>query len=79
MAQSESSPPPKASLGAVQFTAVAAASSSSALIVVMWAVHPTWPPSIDVIAVVFGWVAPVAHLVGRGIYRRLEKWSGETA
>ena len=75
----QSEPPTKPSLGAVQFTAVAAASSSSALIVVMWAVHPTWPPSIDVIAVVFGWVAPVAHLIGRGIYRRLEKWSGETA
>ena len=69
--------PPATKAGAVQVTTMVAMGGSSAFIVAMWLVHPSWPPSPDVVVVVLGWVAPAAHLIGRGIYRRIEKWSGE--
>lgn len=70
---------PASKAGAVQVTTMAAMGGSTAVVVAMWAVHPGWPPPMDVVVVVLGWIAPALHLIGRGIYRRIEKWSGEQA
>ena len=86
------SPPPASSRGAqpahmdipgtphtasVQNTAVIGISAGSGVAVLIWACHPTWPPPDAILAIIWGASLPLMHLIGRGIYRRVAKWSGE--
>ena len=62
---------------ALQNTTVAGLGAGSGFRFAQWAVHPTWPPPDPVIAVAIAWLTPLAHMAGRGIYRRIARWSGE--
>lgn len=59
----------------VSNTAIIGMSAGSGIAVAMWLCHPTWPPPESVVAVVVGAIMPVLHLIGLGIYNRVEKWS----
>lgn len=61
----------------MQQTTVVSLPMTAGLIFLQWLVHPTWPPSNEVLTIFVGVMAPLAHLVGRAIYRKLTQWVGE--
>jgi hypothetical protein len=63
--------------GSVSTTAAVALPVGAGLIVATWLVHPTWPPSQEVLTVVVTAAAPMFHLIYRGIYRWLTGWVGD--
>jgi len=60
----------------VQNTTSVALPTTAGVIVLQWLVHPVWPPPTDVLTIACGAFAPIAHLVGRGIYAKVNKWLG---
>lgn len=59
----------------VTTTAATAGATTSSLVIVQWLVQPEWPPSTAVLTVAMGLIAPIAHLIGREIMQRLQRWS----
>ena len=61
----------------VSQTAIASISTTSGVAIVEWACQPSWPPPPSVIALGVGYLAPLVHLIGRGIYNKFAKLAGE--
>lgn len=61
----------------IQQTATIGMSAGGGIACAIWLCSPTWPPPDAVLSLLVGYSLPVIHLIGRGIYRRVARWSGE--
>lgn len=66
-------------MASLQNTATIGMSAGGGMAVAIWLCKPSWPPPDAVLALLVGYALPVIHLAGRGVYRRIAKWSGEPA
>lgn len=62
--------------GSVQATSLVAMPMSAGLIVLQYLVHPVWPPPDSILTIAVGFLAPMTHLVGRALYRKILAWAG---
>lgn len=63
--------------GSVTTTTIAGVGTSTMLLALQYATHPVWPPPDSLLTVLAGYLAPVAHLIGRAIYRKIADAAGE--
>lgn len=63
--------------GSVAQTAGVSGAMAGGMVLLVWLVKPSWPPPQDVLFIVYGASAPLLHLIGRAIFRKLAAWAGD--
>lgn len=63
--------PQQAQTSPVQTSTLAATGAGSALLALQYFVHPVWPPPDAILTIVAVALTPIAHLMGRALFKRL--------